>query len=265
MPQRVPLAPISANRRPGTELSDEAKGKLCGRRAAGQSIGEIATAEGLSKSTVQDCLQRVTKRSTIKNKPRAGRPLKYSERDARCIIRIARKHPKYTYLQLRTTSGLDLSNDTIRSILKAYGIINWRCKKRPALTEEIARLRLQWARTHRNTDWSEWLFSDECSVEKGQGKETQWAFGYPHEKWTKERVEPYPKGKQGSVMIWCMIGATLDDTELIVMERDPATLRGGYTARSYTDTLFEGLLPLYNAQVFQQDNAPIHTAHHTRD
>jgi hypothetical protein len=41
-----------------------------------------------------------------------------------------------------------------------------------------------------------WLFSDECSVEKGAGQQRQWAFGYPSEKWTRARIQEYPKGKQ---------------------------------------------------------------------
>ena len=37
----------------------------------------------------------------------------------------------------------------------------------------------------------------------------------------------------------------------------------GFTSQSYLDTLVEGLLPHYNGQEFQQDNAPIHTSWHT--
>lgn len=91
-----------------------------------------------------------------------------------------------------------------------------------------------------------------------------WAFGYPCEKWTKERIQTYPKGKQGSVMVWAMIGNTLQESELVVMQRDEDSPRGGYSARSYCQTLEEGLLPLYEGQCFQQDNAPVHTAHFTQ-
>jgi hypothetical protein len=66
-------------------------------------------------------------------------------------------------------------------------------------------------------------------------------------------------------MIWAVIGLSIDNSELIIMDRDPEALRGGYTAISYTNTLEEGLVPLYDGQVFMQDNAPIHTARHTLD
>ena len=45
------------------------------------------------------------------------------------------------------------------------------------------------------------------------------------------------------------------------MSRDPDSARQGYSARSYMDTLSDGLIPFYEpGMVFQQDNAPIHTA-----
>lgn len=47
------------------------------------------------------------------------------------------------------------------------------------------------------------------------------------------------------------------------MNRDDRALRGGYTTDSYIETLELGLMLVYNGQVFQQDNAPIHTAQRT--
>ena len=53
-------------------------------------------------------------------------------------------------------------------------------------------------------------------------------------------------------------------SELIIMERDPESKRNGYSAVSYMDALEDGLLPMYNGELFMQDNAPIHTAHVVR-
>jgi len=44
------------------------------------------------------------------------------------------------------------------------------------------------------------------------------------------------------------------------MERDPTSRKNGYTLASYLDTLYWGLLPMYDNELFMQDNAPIHTA-----
>ena len=64
-------------------------------------------------------------------------------------------------------------------------------------------------------------------------------------------------------MIWAAIGGQAKKSELIVIARDETSPRDGYTSTSYTDTLEEGLLPIYNGETFIQDNAPIHTSGHT--
>lgn len=264
MPPRRPLAPISANRRRNQELSNDDKSRIYGRALAGQSGPEIAAAESLPKSTINTTIRRTSQRHNVQNKTRSGRPKTYTKQAARRVLWAARKNPKWTYKSIREETRTNFSSKVLRSILNDFGIINWRCKKRPHLTIQQARLRLHWARAHRHKDWSTWLFSDECLVEKGAGKQRQWAFGYPKEKWSVARIETYPKGKQASIMVWAMIGQSVQESELIIMERDDSSPRNGYTASSYTDTLEEGLLPHYDAQTFQQDNAPIHNANHTR-
>jgi hypothetical protein len=141
---------------------------------------------------------------------------------------------------------------------------HWRAKRRPELTPELAAKRLAFATKYLDEDFSKWLFSDECSVELGKEPVRAWAWGYPGEQYTPERVETYKKGKQGSVMVWGCIGLSVDSTELIVMDRENKDqefgLEGSFTANSYLDTLERGLVPIYEGQAFQQDNAPIHTA-----
>jgi hypothetical protein len=50
----------------------------------------------------------------------------------------------------------------------------------------------------------EWkiLWSDECSVEQGSGKQWQWVFCTPAQKWDKEMIQSYNKDKDKSVMVW---------------------------------------------------------------
>jgi hypothetical protein len=174
-----------------------------------------------------------------------------------------RKNPKFTYKELQRETGLDFSRETFRSILRSIGIENWRSKRRPALTEEVARLRLQFAVANLDLDWTRVIFSDECSVEKGVGKQRTWSFGYPHEKWGYDKVDEYSKGKQASIMIWGAICLSFGRSELIIMERDPISPKGGYSSISYTNALSEGLLPIYNGETFMQDNAPVHTSRHS--
>jgi transposase len=64
-------------------------------------------------------------------------------------------------------------------------------------------------------------------------------------------------------MVWASVW--LDESghprcsELVIMERDPDTSRGGYSAQSYIKALKKGQLPYWQrSQYFMQDNAGIH-------
>jgi transposase len=253
MPRRTPFKALPLNAIAGCELCHNTKIAITSRAAAGQTAREIEAAENTPKSIINSLLQRTKQRNTIENWPRSGHPKSYTHQDERMVIRIARRIPKCTYTTLRKQSGLDLSTKVLRRILQDAGILNWRSKRRHELTAEHARLRLQFARQWINSDWSATLFSDECSVEKGVGKELTWSFGYPQEKWHHNKVDEYPKGKQGSVMIWAVIGGTgtaRRRSELIIMEHNPQSKRCGYTTMSYLNTLEAGLLPIYDGELY---------------
>ena len=69
-------------------------------------------------------------------------------------------------------TGLDFSRSTYRRILHASSVLHWLAKKRPALTPHQAQVRLAFTSLHcHKLDWSNTLFSDECSVEKRRGEE----------------------------------------------------------------------------------------------
>ncbi|KYG40363.1 hypothetical protein M433DRAFT_98395 [Acidomyces richmondensis BFW] len=97
MPQHQPLTEIAGNIRAKKELSNGAKGVIYGRALAGESVREIAEAEHVPKSTVDDILRRTSVRSTVVNTHRASRPKLHSARYNRAIVRAAQRAPKATY------------------------------------------------------------------------------------------------------------------------------------------------------------------------
>jgi hypothetical protein len=73
----------------------------------------------------------------------------------------------------------NVSKNTITRYLQKSGIQKWRCRKRPLLNDTKAAARLQWALLHDNkpdTYWRRWVWSDECSIERGKGG--AWDFVY---------------------------------------------------------------------------------------
>jgi transposase len=112
------------------------------------------------------------------------------------------------------------------------------------------------------------MWSDECSAERGKGKSAEWVFCTPAQKWQKEMVTTYKKGKDISVMVWACIWSKdgrVYKSDLVIMRRDSEARRGGYTAQSYLDVLNDQIPRCWEpGLIFMQDNAPIHTAHAVR-
>lgn len=173
MPQRRILGEIDGNERSRKELLIETKIRIRGRYLVGQRAGEIAEDKDLLKRTINKRIHHFVKEGTYKNNLRSGRPRKYSDRDKRLVLRIIRNELALTYAELKKQTNLNLSHETLRRILTTNGITNWCAKMRPALTEAIARLRLEFALRYLDFDWNDVIFSDECSVEMGVGKKRQ--------------------------------------------------------------------------------------------
>lgn len=252
---------ISANRGRGCELSDAQRGYILGRIEAGAKGPKLARELGCDMKTIYDTINRVTELATTKSRVRNGAPRKIDERDKRRIINEARRKPAITYKALQEVTGLNISRTTFYRVLKEEGIKDWLRKKRVALTPDLARTRLHWARRNAHTDWTKVAFSDECSIESGSGHKREWVFRYHNEAYLPEMVDPISRSGTTSQMVW---GAFSGNTksQLVVMTRDPTAKKNGYTARSYIHVLEDQLDRVCppESHTFQQDNAPIHKA-----
>ena len=62
----------------------------------------------------------------------------------------------------------------------------------------------------------------------------------PSQKWNKEIIELYKKGKDISIIIWVAIWST-ERSELIVISRDSQSKREGYSTNSYIKVLEEAI------------------------
>ena len=270
MPQpRTPLTSISGNRQIGTHLTSCERAYICGRVEGGATFAELGRQFSVQPTTIRTAVSKVYKRQSFEVKTRSGRPKSCSIRTERRIIREIRRFPKLTYEEVRTRLDLEFSRSTLYRILRDNGITNWLAKERPFLTEEHVYKRLLFARKYihlSEQDWRQWIWSDECSVERGSGKQKKWVFRQPHEKWKKEMVETYKKSKDVSVMVWAGISGGLGRSDLVVLSRDFQSAKMGYSAASYI-ALLEEVLPDYYQPgfIFMQDNAPIHCARSTKE
>ena len=240
------------------------RAEICTARQFGANVAEIAAEFKTPESTVKGILRRSKSQHDYASQHRSGRPKSYSDRDVRKLLRIVRREPKTTYQNLIKQSGVEISKRTCARLLEEHNIKKWVAQARPKLTEEHARERLAFARKYEGytaEDWRQFVFSDECSVERGTGKARDWVFRTPQQKWDPKMLSVYSKGKGVSVMVWAAIYDGCKRSELVIMERDPESKRGGYSTNSYIATLEQGLLPIHpEGMTFQQDGASIHTS-----
>jgi len=202
--------------------------------------------------------------------PRSGRPQVLSTSDKRFLWILIKRNPFIRYREINERLRSSLSRTTLLKMIKESGYGHWKARKRPRLQEEHARKRLAWARVHRNWTVEQWrkvVWSDECSVELGKGKQGKWVFrlNRRNEKWKKEYITPYNKSKGMSVMVWVAIWGG-EHTPIQAMTRDPDAARNGYSAASYLEILQANFRQISReGLLFMQDNASIHTAHLIRD
>ena len=154
----------------------------------------------------------------------------------------------------------------VKKILKLYSIENWKYKRRPFLMQKNANKRLAWCLKYRGKSpekWGMYIWSDECSIERGRGKRDEWYFCTVIQKWQPRMVQTYGTNKNMKVMVWVSFWDT-GRSSLYIIDRDFESARHGYSAESYLEILETYIAPIYTTldkgYEFIQDNASIHTA-----
>jgi hypothetical protein len=141
---RRPLGTISSNRQFKGHLSPYERGRIAGKAGAGQNAAIIAAGLKLAIGMVEYTIRQDKLRIDGHTLPKKPRRKTYTPHQERLLVRHVRLHPKDTYAEVIRAYNLDCKTSTIKTILKKYGIANWRAKKRPELTKAHAAARLAW-------------------------------------------------------------------------------------------------------------------------
>jgi hypothetical protein len=267
-PQRTVLGSIDPNRTRGKDLSPYLRGKLIGAANAGQSHTSIQAEYGVSRKALRGTIAQDYTRPEGLSAKKPGCPSTYSIRDERMMLRNLRLSPKSTFDERRKDTGLEMSNSTIKRVAQKHGLQHWRAKKRPELTQKHADARLLWCRCRAHwgvEEWKIYMWSDECSAERGRGKLIEWVFGQRADKWKPSHVTTYKKGKDLRVMVWAMFWGFGNRTPLYIMDRDFESKKHGFSANSYIEVLDANVQYMDNDHCFMQDNASIHTAEKVKE
>lgn len=261
---------LGANRSPGAELSSEQRSAIIYALEHGTiSKAKLALQFGCHRNTIANTYKRYLQRNDVLSNPRIGRPLKFRRRARHHVQTLARRTPLSSYRVLATRILGSPSAQTIRRILKPLGILRRRTKRKIPIGRVLAFKRKAFARRWRrefHTDAiKNWIFSDECSVQRTSNTGPIWCWRFESEAYRADLVNLKVHVKDISQMVWGAIWVG-GRSKLVVMERDESAERRGYSRNSYIWALEEGLLPIYEpSRIFQQDNARIHTASDTQE
>lgn len=158
---------ISGNRRPKAELSTEQRSAILAKLDIGQSPTKLATEFNCARSTIYDTKKRFQNHHQVESLPRSGRPRLTSDRTRRLVYQLARRNPTWSYLTLRSQLPVSISRSSIIKILKPYGLNKRRVRRKIPLTPLVASIRRRFAlKWHRFRTWDQWIFSDECSIQR---------------------------------------------------------------------------------------------------
>lgn len=266
------LGPIDGNVDKRKQLSAYERGRIVGANLCGTRPAHIARILNLPDSTVRTTIRNAPLRNEGETRPRTGRPVTYSDREVRRTVRHVRQYPKATYEEIRRNLDYKYCNKTIRAMLEPSGIAHWICKRRPCLTEEVAKLRFEWCKLRKDwtfEDFAKHMWSDECSAERGKGGGREWAFCTAAERLSPQNVTTYKKSKDISVMVWGCFwykDGVIKRSGLYILERDFESKKHGYSANSYLAVLEDQIPSCWEpGLVFMQDNAPIHKSRKVMD
>ena len=149
------------------KLSDIEKGKFIESLKRGDKQSEIALRFNLSTKTVYRAKKRLFKTGTLDCKISSGRPKKWSKRDARLLKRNVMISKHGTVAHSKSYMNLNVSYSTAIRMMKSTGFKAFKKIKKPSINKRVARLRLAYAKEHKDwtiEKWKKILWTDETKV-----------------------------------------------------------------------------------------------------
>lgn len=155
-----------------SELSHEKRIKIQLLYGQGKSQVAISKLVKCSRCAVQSAIKRFKETGSHANKPRTGRKRVTTARQDRQLIRESVKDRKKTSSQLAAAlseeAGKPISARTARRRLVAAGLKGCKARKKPWLTQNNKKNRLDWALRHQHfteEDWANVVLSNESNFE----------------------------------------------------------------------------------------------------
>lgn len=223
---------------------------------------------GTIRTTIRRSSMRGPGQETL---PRSGTPQKLNNYEKSLLIQAIEENPRIKYSELLALVDCKVSRQTIWRLFQSSNHRKWLVLQRPELKPEHAHRRLQWANMVQDFDENKWkqvFWSDESTVERGKGARREYTFTQPKFQIPARDIEEIPVHKGVKQMFWAAFSGCGRRSGLIPLFGNPDSPRGGIN-RTVILNLYQSVLPVLlngvDDTIFQQDNAPVHTARCVRD
>ena len=248
-------------------VSYETKQRIVGMHLAGLNYAEISRTIGsVSPSCVSRTVKKYQLTGSTADKKRSGAPRKTSITDDNLIYRIARKNPFYSVKSVTDEINQNLNNrisrQTVGRRLMDRKLFSYTAARKPFLKRQDYKKRLKFCQQlirMSDEQIKKIIFSDESNFTIINRKNRILVRRHQNEKYHSRMLAPRLQKGGGSTGIWGCI--TYDGPGLKVC------YDGRINKYTYIDTLENYLIPTRDLffgdgeWIFQQDNAPAHTAH----
>ena len=224
-------------------IGEDKRIQIISLRDQGYTLDRISRKSKVAKTTVHDVLNKWKQHHTIQDLPKTGRPAIVDDRTKRRLARMVQSGEVRTAPELALVAAsrdiVHISSDTVRRILHQQGLNAMHMVKKPMLTREHKRKRLEFARAHRHwtvEQWKQVIFSDETVIPARPSDTHEMVWTKPTHGLNPKLVVPTVQGGGPAIMVWgCISRHGFHD--LILLD-------GTVDAKGYTTVLQNYLLPI---------------------
>jgi transposase len=244
-------------------LSRDKENNVVALSEKGCSSREMSNVLGLSQSTVNRVRK---KRGVLVELSKGGRPHVLSPSDKQFVTHLVTHGRLQTATdatrELEKEVGKHVCEETVRNALRDSGLHSFAKISKPFLSKKNVAERREFASLHKNwtvNDWEKVIFSDETRINRFNSDGKSWCWVSDCGRLSKRAVKQTVKHGGGSVMFWGCLTTKGVGLYCQVDQRMNAT--------RYVEVLkadLYGTLEKFEfdpkSVIFQQDNAPAHTA-----
>jgi transposase len=244
-------------------ISENKRIQIIALREQQYTLEDVSKKTKVKKETVREVLRKWKQHHTIQDLPKTGRATMVDARTRRRLARMAQSGEVKTAPELSLVAAshdiVHFSASTARRVMHEQGLKAMHMVKKPLLTREHKRKRLEFARAHRDwtvEQWKQVIFSDETLIPARSSDAHKVVWTKPTHALNPKLVIPTVQGGGVAIMVWGCI-SQYGFHDLILLD-------GTVDGAGYAKVLQDYLLPIiqqYFGQhpcIFQQDGASVH-------